>query len=162
VVIQGAESGFLDTQNKSPYAWDTTGINHAIVAIESTQNAYRVVDSANPQTPLPVYQKAAMQLFSAIKIIPYWKYIEKTAKDTWNSTAFLFGGSPLPYTTGIATSWQDLYVHQQHLMPPPTTREFDSVDWNGNPVTVQYFGILRCEWSQTTHTPSWYKADGGQ
>jgi hypothetical protein len=162
VVIQGAESGFLDTQNKSPYTWNTAGIDHAIVAIENTQNAYRVVDSANPQSTFPVYQKAAMQLFSAIKIIPYWKYIEKAARDTWNSTAFLYGGSPLPYATGIAMSWRDIYVHQEHLMPPPTTREFDSVDWHDNPITVQFFGILRCEWSKKTQTPLWYKADGGK
>jgi len=163
VVIQGAESGFLDIENNSPYPWDTTGIDHAIVAIRSAYSgtSYTVVDSANPQPIFPVYQKTPMQLFSAIKIIPYWKHVEKAAQDTWNSTAFLFGGSPLPYTTSIAASWQDLYIHQQRLMPPPTTREFDSVDCNGNPITVQFFGILRCEWSKTTHTPLWFKADGG-
>ena len=72
--------------------------------------------------------------------------IAQAAQDTWNSTAFLFGGTPLPYNTGIAQSWQNIYINQQTNMPPPTTREFRSVDWSGNPITVQFFGSVRCEW----------------
>jgi hypothetical protein len=87
--------------------------------------------------------------------------IAQAAQDTWNSTAFLFGGQPLPYSTGIAGSWQQLYVQKQKNMPPPTTREFDSVDWQGNSVTVQFFGILRCEWNKATNTPAWFNANGG-
>lgn len=87
------------------------------------------------------------------------KYIIQAAQDTWNSTAFLFGGA-LDYTTGIAKAWQQLY-QEKKLMPPPTTREFVSVDWQGNPIVVQFFGNIRCEWSKTTHTPTWYNADAG-
>lgn len=78
------------------------------------------------------------------------------AQDTWNSTAFLFGGTPLDYTTGIAQAWQNLYVNQQINMPPPTTREFMSADWNGNKITVQFFGTVRCEWD-TSGQAHWYR-----
>ena len=81
--------------------------------------------------------------------------IEQAAHDTWNSTAHLFGGKPLAYDTGIALSWRDIYVNQQKLMPPPTTQEFKSVDWYGNPIVVQFFGTVRCEWDgKAAH---WYK-----
>ena len=82
--------------------------------------------------------------------------IEQAAQDTWNSTAFLFGGTALPYNTGIAQSWHNIYVNQQTNMPPPTTREFASVDWNGNPIIVQFFGTVRCEWDTSAHA-HWYK-----
>jgi hypothetical protein len=84
--------------------------------------------------------------------------IEQAAQDTWNSTAFLFGSTPLPYNTGIALAWRNLYVNQRTLMPPPTTREFDSVDWNGNRIIVQFFGSTRCEWDPANAQAHWYKA----
>src|SRR5579864_5644983 len=79
-------------------------------------------------------------------VTPPNPHIVKAAQDTWNRTAFLFGGTPLPYNTGIAQSWQNIYINQQTNMPPPTTREFRSVDWSGSPITVQFFGSVRCEW----------------
>jgi N-acetyl-anhydromuramyl-L-alanine amidase AmpD len=85
------------------------------------------------------------------------KSIAQAAQDTWNSTAFLFGGSPLPYNTGIAASWKSIYLSAKN-MPAPTTREFSSVDWNGNAVVVQMFSTIRCEWNGQAH---WYNADGG-
>ncbi len=85
-------------------------------------------------------------------------WIARAALDTWNSTAFLFGGHPLPYTTGIAESWKSIYLSGKN-MPPPTTAEFASVDWSGNPITVQLFSTIRCEWSNGQ--PHWYRADGG-
>ena len=81
--------------------------------------------------------------------------IIKAAQSTWYSTAHLFGGVPLDYTTGIAQAWQNEYVNNLHNMPPPTTHEFASVDWNGNPITVQYFGSTRCEWDASGQ-PHWY------
>jgi hypothetical protein len=87
--------------------------------------------------------------------------IEKAAQDTWNSTAFMFGGQPLSFSTGIAMSWQQIYVQQQKTMPPPTTREFDSVDWQGNPITVQFFGTVRAEFNKATHAVAWFNANGG-
>ena len=81
--------------------------------------------------------------------------IEQAAQDTWNSSAFLFGDTPLSYDSGIAKAWRNLYVNQQTNMPPPTTREFTSVDWSGNSIIVQFFGTVRCEWYQGQ--PRWYK-----
>ncbi len=83
------------------------------------------------------------------------KYREQAAQDTWNSTASIFGGKPLPYDTGIALSWRNIYVNKPANMPPPTTPEFQSVDWNGNSVTVQLFGTLRCEWDANAQ-PHWF------
>lgn len=80
--------------------------------------------------------------------------IEQSAQDTWNSTGFLFGG-PLPYNTGIANSWRDLYMNQQTVMPPPSTREFQSVDWSGNPIIVQIFASTRCEWNIKNARATW-------
>lgn len=79
---------------------------------------------------------------------------EIDASHVWKSTAFLFGGVPLSYESGIALSWRDRRINQGKLMPPPTTREYDSVDWNGNPVVCQIFGIVQavyypdgqCKW----------------
>jgi N-acetyl-anhydromuramyl-L-alanine amidase AmpD len=84
------------------------------------------------------------------------RYREQAALDTWNSTAFLFEGVALGYGTGIAKAWRDLYVKEHKLMPPPTTREFRSVDWDGNSITVQFFGSTRCEWKNAQ--AHWYSA----
>ncbi len=84
--------------------------------------------------------------------------ITQAAQDTWNSTAFLFGGKPLPYDTGIANSWKSIYLSGKN-MPAPTTPEFPSIDWSGNPVTVQLFSTLRCEW--VNGQAHWYNANGG-
>jgi hypothetical protein len=81
-------------------------------------------------------------------------FIEQAARDTWNSTAHLFGGTPLSYSTGIAQSWRSIYVDKQTNMPAPTTPEFKSVDWNGNSVIVQFFGTVRCEWANGQ--PHWF------
>lgn len=84
-------------------------------------------------------------------------HVAQAAFDTWHSTAFLFGTTPLSYTTGIALSWQDLYVRGLHNMPPPTTREFATVDWAGRPIVAQMFGTLRCEWDGK---PTWIDTGG--
>ncbi len=84
--------------------------------------------------------------------------ISKAAYDTWNSTAFLFGGTPPPLNRGIAQSWLAHYLAGSN-MPPPITQEFQSVDWSGNPIIVQLFAGLRCEWANGTGV--WYKMSGG-
>ena len=84
--------------------------------------------------------------------------IARAAMDTWGSSSFMFGG-PLSTTTGIAKAWFDRYTSGNN-MPPPTTREFHSVDWDGNPIIVQIFGELRCEWKNGV--AHWHKADGGE
>ncbi len=66
--------------------------------------------------------------------------IIQAAHDTWYST-----GLNLRYDSGIALAWQALYNNGKN-MPPPTSGEFHSVDWSGNPIVVQFFGTLRCEW----------------
>jgi N-acetyl-anhydromuramyl-L-alanine amidase AmpD len=85
-------------------------------------------------------------------------FIDQAALDTWNSTAHLFGGRPLPYNTGIAKAWQSIYLSGKN-MPAPTTAEFASVDWSGNPITVQLFSTIRCEW--VNGQAHWYNASGG-
>lgn len=85
--------------------------------------------------------------------------IAQAARDTWNSTAFMFDGTALPYTTGIAMSWRQIYLSGKN-MPPPTTREFKSIDWNGNAITVQIFGVIRCEWD-ASNVPHWYNTSEG-
>jgi len=72
-------------------------------------------------------------------------YIRQAALDTWNSTAHLFGGKPLNYSTGIAYAWRNRYESGKSL-PPPTTTEFASVDLSGNSIVVQFFSTVRCEW----------------
>lgn len=84
--------------------------------------------------------------------------ISRAAYDTWNSTAFLFGGVPPPLNRGIAQSWLAHYLAGSN-MPPPITQEFSSVDWSGNPIIVQIFAGLRCEWSNGSGI--WYKMSGG-
>ncbi|SRR6266567_1742664 len=72
--------------------------------------------------------------------------ISKAAYDTWNSSAHLFGGVPPRLNSGIAQSWLAKYIAGAN-MPPPITQEFASNDWSGNPIVVQIFATLRCEWS---------------
>lgn len=98
------------------------------------------------------------ELWDYLRPVPNYRAI--AAYDTWKSTASLFGGV-LDYETGIAQSWQSRYVNQQRIMPPPTTREFDSVNWNGDHIVVQIFGHLRCEWVNGNHA-TWYELGTGK
>lgn len=63
---------------------------------------------------------------------------EKQFQDIWNATAPLFGGKPLDYTTGFAQDWQNKYM-PKFFIGPPITEEFQTVDWNDQPITVQLF-----------------------
>jgi hypothetical protein len=157
LIVAGSEANFVYADNgSSPYSWNTAGIDHAIIIAGREGNAYIVCDSANAKNFLPAYDKSRMKLFYALEIAPYWRvYIEQAATDTWNSTAHLFGGTPPRYYTGIAESWRDFYINQRKLMPPPTTDEFASVNWDGKPIVAQIFGHLRCEWDGAAH---WYEA----
>lgn len=84
---------------------------------------------------------------------------ELDAENLWNSTGFLFGG-PLNYNSGIALSWRNRRVNQGLLMPPPTTREYDSVDWDGNRVVCQVFGSVHAVYYPDGQT-YWYLLNGG-
>jgi len=82
-------------------------------------------------------------------------YMEEAARDTWGAT-----GLNLPYTTGIARAWHDRYM-QGHVMPPPTTKEWSTVKWDGTKIVAQQFAELRCEWPIDTGGATWVKCDGG-
>ncbi len=113
-----------------------------------------IAPQSRERCPGPAFPMNALNVYLS-------KWIIQAAQDTWNSTAFMFGGKPLLYSTGIAGSWQQIYIQGQKNMPPPTTREFDSVDWSGKAITVQFFGNIRCEWNKATNTPAWFNASGG-
>ncbi len=76
-------------------------------------------------------------------------YRMRAADDTWNS--ILFNGVRVPKDTGIAQAWYAKYQNEGPL-PPPSTLEFESHDWDGNKIVVQIFGNLRCEWNGS---PTW-------
>ena len=76
----------------------------------------------------------------------------QAAKDCWNSTKSLFGGTAPAQTTGIGQAWLALYA--KHNPGPPLTEEYISVDWNGKPITVQEFAHARCEWAN--NKANWY------
>jgi N-acetyl-anhydromuramyl-L-alanine amidase AmpD len=137
-------------------AWLCERYNLGVDRIKTHQS---IAPSSRARCPGAAFPMNALKAYLSGGTMAKW--ITQAARDTWNSTAFLFGGQPLPYTTGIALSWQQLYVQKQKTMPPPTTREFDSVDWVGNPIAVQCFGNLRCEWNKKTNTPAWFNANGG-
>jgi hypothetical protein len=77
---------------------------------------------------------------------------QQSAKDCWESTAPLFGGTAPNYATGIAAAWQALYSEGKKP-GPPLTPEYGSVNWNGNAIRVQEFANTRCEWDGQPH---WY------
>lgn len=76
-------------------------------------------------------------------------YKTRAAWNTWHAIL------SLPYDTGIAKSWQDLY-HNGELMPPPTSQEYISNDWTGSRIVVQEFGGHRAEFYPSGET-NWYK-----
>ncbi len=101
--------------------------------------------------PGPTYPMDAL-----VKGMSVNNFLVQAAKDTWNSVAFpvydgitFLGFRPLRYNSGIALAWQADYISGRN-MPPPTTNEFVSCDWAGNPIVVQMFGTLRCEWYNGT------------
>jgi len=72
VIIQGPESSIHDMTGASPYLWDTTGLNHCLIASGlSDDGGYDVRDSANGSGNPAVYQKD-MDLYSAIQVFPSW------------------------------------------------------------------------------------------
>lgn len=82
--------------------------------------------------------------------------MEKSAQDEWNSTAYLFGGTPPRYDSGIAQAWRNC-VYAVKNPGPPLTPEYHSVDWSGKAIVVQEFAHSRCEWDGSAH---WYDSRG--
>lgn len=77
----------------------------------------------------------------------------------WAATAALFPGGKSPdYTTGIAKAWTERVCKGQH-MGPPTSNEYDSVDWAGNPIRAQEFGV-HAEWNPKTSTCRFFDGRG--
>jgi hypothetical protein len=77
---------------------------------------------------------------------------EKSILDHWNSffvtlqKATSNPAIPLAITgTGIFNAWQSLYLKGTQL-GPASSYEYDSVDWNGNPLKCQDFGSYRIEY----------------
>lgn len=162
VMICGAETGFVYAGSEAvPYTWAPTG-NHCIVAtciLPSGNFGVRDMAAlANGNLPgtLQEYDNSKMDLISATAIIPSWKKmnpnITQAATDTWNAT-----GLSLPQTTGIGRDWTAKY-ESGILMPPPTTKEFATVNWSGKSIVAQIFGPLRCEWDGSPH---WFLLNGG-
>jgi hypothetical protein len=74
VVIMGHEYSFINMDGSSPYTWNTANINHAIILSGlSGDDGYQARDSANSRGNPAIYNKGAMRLFSATKIIPSWR-----------------------------------------------------------------------------------------
>jgi hypothetical protein len=73
LIVMGVEGSFTNLDGASPYSWNTAGINHAIIlsGMEG-HNGYLVRDSANWKGNPAIYDKGRMNLFNAIKVIPYW------------------------------------------------------------------------------------------
>jgi N-acetyl-anhydromuramyl-L-alanine amidase AmpD len=84
--------------------------------------------------------------------------IADAAKE-WQSTAHLFGGTAPRYDTGIAKVWMQR-VYQGQRLGPPLTSEYDSTDWSGNPIKVQQFSNVRCEWRTNGSSCRFFGANG--
>ncbi len=81
----------------------------------------------------------------------------KSAQDSWDSVLKSTPAGPAPKGTGIYQAWVAALVVSGKFYGPPLTREYDSVDWNGNKITVQEFAHARCEWNGSAN---WYDAHG--
>jgi hypothetical protein len=127
---------------------------------------------------IPVYShqtlKYAVQYAASEKPYALWEYASLTdsevtmvtttggndyqlqaMRDCWNSSSAYLKTVP-PFTTGIAQSWQEEY-RRGILYGPPLSFEYDSVDWQGNKITVQEFARARAEYNPITHTTQWYR-----
>ncbi len=79
-------------------------------------------------------------------------YMEQSIVDHWNSffkqlqQLFPTQNIQLPRTgSGIYSAWHNLYVGGKQI-GPATSYEYNSIDWQGNPIVCQDFGSWRCEW----------------
>lgn len=77
---------------------------------------------------------------------------QDSAVSEWLST-----GGNLPIKTGIGGAWQEL-VYTGKRPGPPISKEYQTVDWNGNPIVAQEFAHARCEW--TNGKARWFNETG--
>ena len=97
------------------------------------------------------------QLFNYIQQGGINPHMNQQMKDIWNMFLAGIGQPTVPYTTGIAVSWQQQYQHIN--AGSPLGPEKRTVDWQDTSIQVQYFsGGLRCEWNNVTSTPAWFDA----
>jgi hypothetical protein len=81
----------------------------------------------------------------------------QAANDSWDSVLRNMSCGRAPKGTGIYQSWLNALANST-FYGPPLTQEYSSIDWNGNPITVQEFSRARCEWSNGV--PTWYSING--
>lgn len=89
--------------------------------------------------PGPTYPLDAL-----MKLLTVNNFRAQAARDTWFST-----GIQARYDSGIANAWKTEYMTGVN-MPPPSSKEFPTVDDQGNPIVSQFFGTLRCNWYNGT------------
>ena len=78
----------------------------------------------------------------------------QSARDEWNHSPL----SPTPpMTTGISGDWLARVLKGQRA-GPPVSPEYQSVDFNGDPIVVQQFLHARCEWQ--AGVGRWFDARG--
>ena len=73
----------------------------------------------------------------------------------WRARAAMLkwsGGVNPTFYGGIGVSWFTRYLYGQP-MPPATSSEYNSSNWNGAPIVVREFGALWCEWNGSAN---WY------
>lgn len=98
-----------------------------------------------------------------VKPMPTNPHFDQEASDCWSSITtvlneFVAGSGvvlqPPPQGTGIFNSWKAAWLNG-HQFGPPLTKEYNTVDMNGNPIIAQEFAHARCEWDGSAH---WYTA----
>jgi len=75
----------------------------------------------------------------------------RAADDAWCSVI-----KDVAKGTGIYKAWF-ASLTKNKFYGPPITREYTTVDWNGNRIITQEFAHARCEW---TGNPNWYGPSG--
>lgn len=175
------ETSVLDRQlNANPYWWGPSDDHIAPIVGITRDNNYLVNDYANvspgsdrdlqtPKTPLPwprKYDASRLQLeWATIIRLPWTPPIPNGDPSTWppytgamnmnieQQATDIWAQNPVqaPTDTNIFKSWHRAYVGQQWNFGFPTTQEFNTVDWNGKPIKVQYFSAgVRAESSAGT------------
>lgn len=84
-------------------------------------------------------------------------HMDTQAQDVWNMFLKGIGQTPVSYTTGIAQSWQQNYLHLN--AGSPLGPETKTVDWNGTDIQMQLFsGGISAEYNTQDHVVRWYDA----
>jgi hypothetical protein len=184
VILAVHESSVVDLAvGGNPYHWDTTGLNHIIVATgQSARDNPLVRDSANVGRSGPrEYDGARLQLLSATIFVPTWlprpagalpplppPVVLATSPDAFSENDLVewarytrdIGKPDVPHTTGIAKQW----LHARWTAPyrnigPPMGPEMINV-YGGKRYAEQRFTDARASWAQDTGDCTWYDSRG--